>query len=207
MGCIARFCRRAPLFFTVLLLPVAPASAEEGGVSPHCVKSWNISSFRIGSSETRFGALEFIGGLEMTSYQSLNSAAFPRFTFWIAAKNFSALPIPGSGMQAKWFAARKADLRQIDDFRMAPIQSEEGMPVEGKWNSDAEGMSVSGQTVTMSFERVHRIAEFALTSTTLLQGQKSCPCRCRRTNCATIAELKRSPMLQLPVRCKGLVLP
>lgn len=174
MGWIARFCRRAPLFFTVLLLPIAPVSAEEGGVSPIDVKSWNISSFRIGSSETRFGALEFIGGLEMTS-SNPEFGGLSAFHFLDRGKEFLGITDTGLWYRGKMVRGPQGRPATVDDFRMAPIQSEEGMPVEGKWNSDAEGMSVSGQTVTMSFERVHRIAEFALNLDNFASRPKELP--------------------------------
>lgn len=161
MGWIALLLRRALPFLTLPCLLVAPAFAEEGGVSGITITSRMISSFRIGSSQTRFGALEFVGGLEMTStYREFGGLS--AFHYLDQGQAFVGVTDTGfwyAGQMQRDAGGRPAS---ISNFRIAPIQSEEGMPVEGKWNSDAEGMSISGQTVTMSFERVHRIAEFAL---------------------------------------------
>ena len=149
---------RVPLF---VILFIHPSRADGGSVSPAVINSRIISNFRIGSSEQRFGELEFVGGLEMTS-PNVDFGGLSAFRYLDSGKEF--LGITDTGF---WYAGRMQRDEQgrpasISDFRLAPIQSEEGTPVEGKWNSDAEGMSVSGQTVTVSFERIHRIAEYAL---------------------------------------------
>ncbi|PSH69158.1 hypothetical protein CU102_10215 [Phyllobacterium brassicacearum] len=174
MGWIARLFRRAPLFLTVPLLLVAPSSAEEGGVARVVVTSRTISSFRIGSSETRFGTLEFVGGLEMTSTNP-EFSGLSAFRYLDRGQAFLGITDTGLWYAGKMVRDSRGRPASIDEFRMAPIQSEEGMPVEGKWNSDAEGMSVSGQIVTMSFERVHRIAEFALDPNNFVSKPKYLP--------------------------------
>jgi hypothetical protein len=152
--------RRASLCLATLV--AMPVSAEErAGVSPAVIESRVISNFRIGSSERRFGELEFVGGLEMTSASS-DFGGLSAFRYLNAGAKF--LGITDTGF---WYAGTMQRDEQgrpasISNFRLAPIQSEEGVPVEGKWNSDAEGMSVDGHTVTVSFERIHRIAEYAL---------------------------------------------
>jgi hypothetical protein len=47
-------------------------------------------------------------------------------------------------------------------FRMMPMVDEAGEPIDGKWETDAEGLSISGDTATVSFEREHKILEFEL---------------------------------------------
>lgn len=161
MNRIALLYRRALLFSTIPFLFVAPVLAEDSGVVPATITSRIISNFRIGSSETRFGSLAFVGGLEMTSTNP-EFSGLSAFRYLDSGKEFLGITDTGLWYAGKMLRDEEGRPVSIGDFRLAPIQSEEGMPVEGKWNSDAEGMSVSGQTVTMSFERVHRIAEFAL---------------------------------------------
>ena len=52
----------------------------------------------------------------------------------------------------------------VTDFRMMPMVDAAGAPLAGKWNVDAEGLDVHDGIVTVSFEREHRISEFALRS-------------------------------------------
>ncbi len=158
MNRIALAFRRASL---IGILVAMPALAEDSGVSPTIINSRIISNFRVGASEKRFGELEFVGGLAMTS-GNVDFGGLSAFRYLDSGKEF--LGITDTGF---WYAgAMERDKEgrpvSISEFRLAPVQSEEGTPVEGKWNSDAEGMSVSGQTITVSFERIHRIAEYAL---------------------------------------------
>ncbi|WP_027231326.1 esterase-like activity of phytase family protein [Phyllobacterium sp. UNC302MFCol5.2] len=151
---------RRALLSAAILIPLS-AQAQDEGVSPAVIKAYPISNFRIGSSETRFGALEFVGGLDLSS---TNRDFGGLSAFRYLDKGGSFLGITDTGF---WYAGtmerdEKGRPVGVGKFRLAPIPSEDGAPLEGKWNSDAEGMSVSGSTVTVSFERVHRIAEFDL---------------------------------------------
>lgn len=65
------FCRHFAVLF--MLISAAAARAEPAReIVP--VKSRQISQFRVGSNERLFGALEFIGGIEMTSANPLFGA-------------------------------------------------------------------------------------------------------------------------------------
>jgi hypothetical protein len=160
MSLSAQVFRRAALCLTII--GVFPTLAEESeGVSPAVIGCRVISNFRIGSSEKRFGALEFVGGLEMTSGSS-DFGGLSAFRYLDSGKKF--LGVTDTGF---WYAGTmqrdgKGRPVSIANFRLTPIQSDQGVPVEGKWNSDAEGMSVSGDTITVSFERIHRIEEHKL---------------------------------------------
>ncbi|MEP7452129.1 esterase-like activity of phytase family protein [Phyllobacterium sp. SB3] len=138
-----------------------PALAQEPGVLPIQIKSRFISNFRLGSAETRFGSFEFIGGLDMSS-ASERFGSMSAFHFLDAGRRFLGVTDTGS-----WYAGRivrdaKSRPVAVEDYRLAPILGGDGLPLDGKRDSDAEGMNVSGQTVTVSFERNHRIAEYKL---------------------------------------------
>ena len=147
-----------------LLLSVAHgpnALGQDEGVSPAAIMARTISNFRIGSPQTRFGGLEFVGGLELTS-TNRDFGGLSAFRFLDDGGSF--LGITDTGF---WYAGemqRDGEGRPsgMTKFRLAPLQSEKGTPVEGKWNSDAEALSVSGKTVTVAFERIHQIAEYDL---------------------------------------------
>ncbi len=161
MRSIALGSRRVSLLIGLPFLLANASQAQESGVSPAIIAARPITNFRIGSPETRFGSLEFVGGLEMRS-TNRDFGGLSAFRYLDDGGEF--LGITDTGF---WYAGRmERDGRgrpaSVDNFRLAPIQSELGAPVEGKWNSDAEGMDVSGATVTVSFERIHRIAVFDL---------------------------------------------
>jgi hypothetical protein len=161
MSWIALHFRRVPILLTVPFLFAAPLLAADQGIVAADITSRTITSFRIGSSETRFDALTFVGGLEMTS-GNREFGGLSAFRYLDSGKEFLGITDTGFWYAGKMERDERGRPASVSGFRLAPIQSEEGTPVEGKWNSDAEGMSVSGKTVTMSFERIHRIAEFTL---------------------------------------------
>ncbi len=138
------------------------AAAEPASFIPMQIRTTPINEFRIGSAETRFGPFEFVGGLSMTSsgrdFGALSSIAFtdPGGAF---------VGVADTGF---WFFGRverdaSGKPSGIADFRMQPMVDAEGKPIEGKYDSDGEGLALRGTTVTASFERAHRIVEFDLT--------------------------------------------
>ncbi|WP_246727846.1 esterase-like activity of phytase family protein [Chelativorans sp. Marseille-P2723] len=120
-----------------------------------------IASFRIGSSETRFGALEFVGGLEMRS-RDRDFGAISAFRFLDARKRFIGVTDTGF-----WFFGRLSHDSEgrpagIDDFLMTPMMVTEGRLSTEKWETDAESLAVRGRTAVVGFERRHRLAEYRL---------------------------------------------
>lgn len=125
------------------------------------ISSRPITNFHIGRDETRFGPLEFVGGLEMTSaardFGALSAIRFlsPGADFIGVADTglwyFGTLLRDGSGKPAG-----------IGDFRMEPMHDRSGMISDRKWEVDAEGLAVEDGKAVVGFERDHRIAEFRI---------------------------------------------
>lgn len=120
-----------------------------------------IDSFRLGSGETRFGPLEFVGGFEMRSPRSrfgqLSSMRFltPGGDFVGVADHgywfFGTVERDGDGMPLGMSA-----------FAMQPLLGADGRPIEDKHYADAEGLSMADGIATVTFERAHRVEEFRL---------------------------------------------
>jgi hypothetical protein len=120
-----------------------------------------ITAFRIGSDQTRFGPLEFVGGLELT--------ARPREFGQLSAIRFFK---PGSEFIGVadigfWFFGRITRNEAYRPtgfaaFRMARIRDEHGQPIEEKFFADAEGLAVKNGIATIGFEREHRIAQYKI---------------------------------------------
>ncbi|MFZ2102493.1 MAG: esterase-like activity of phytase family protein [Oricola sp.] len=151
------FARRFGLAVFPAALLFASAAHAEPPTIPMTVTSRTIDNFRIGSSETRFGDLEFAGGLEMTASSRHFGALSALHVFDDQAR---ILGVADTGF---WFAGkidRDATGRPtgLSDFTMWEME-EAGA---GKWETDAEGMTVSGDTAYVSFERKHRIAEYKM---------------------------------------------
>jgi len=116
-----------------------------------------IANFRIGSSQQRFGELEFAGGLEMNGSSRHFGALSAIHVFGDQSR---ILGVADTGF---WYkgrierdpSGRATGLAQVSMREMTEFG-------EGKWLTDAEGMTVSGDDAYVSFERVHRIAELKL---------------------------------------------
>jgi hypothetical protein len=141
---------------------VAQALTLQPGFTPIAVTARPITDFLVGEKQTRFGALEFRGGLDLDSpapdFGSLSGLDF-------AADGRTIYAISDNGF---WFRARIVEdngrLVGIEDAAMAPILDSGGVPLAGKQNSDAEGLRVvtrnGRETAFISFEQVANVASF-----------------------------------------------
>jgi hypothetical protein len=148
----------AALGAVLLLRPLDAGSAPLDAIE---VSARPITQFHIGRDETRFGPLEFVGGLELTA-NSRNFGAFSAFRFTGYGGEF--VGVADTGL---WFFGRIAhDAGQlpsgIENFRMAPIADAAGRTDGGKWDVDAEGLAVKDGIATVGFERNHRISQFRI---------------------------------------------
>lgn len=166
--------RRLPLRTLFLAIAVAAAgfgafafvtqdqvSAATAGVERLEISARPIRYFQIGSTETRFGPLEFAGGLELTSTSS-DLGALSSFRFLTPGKDFIGVADTGF-----WFfgaITRDADGKPsgVADFRMQQMFDRSGNISNRKWEVDAEGLAVKDGVATVGFERDHRIAQFRI---------------------------------------------
>lgn len=120
-----------------------------------------ITQFLIGSDETQFGPLQFVGGMTMTS-GSWDFGAFSALRFLDPGSSF--LGVADTGYWYSGRIRRDAGGRPtcVDDFAMTAIAGADGQPLKGKDASDAEGLDVRAGVATASFEREHRITEYGL---------------------------------------------
>ncbi|MGB3390743.1 MAG: esterase-like activity of phytase family protein [Pseudaminobacter sp.] len=137
------------------------ATAGPTAVEQIEVSSRQITQFRIGRDETRFGPLEFVGGLEMTS-RSRNFGALSAMRFLSPGGDFIGVADTGF-----WFFGRlERDESQrptgVADFRMQQMVDEAGQPIFEKWLVDAEGLAVRDGVATVGFERNQRVAQFRI---------------------------------------------
>ncbi|WP_343225559.1 esterase-like activity of phytase family protein [Oricola nitratireducens] len=143
-------------FGVAALFPAAGAVATPD-IIPMTVTSSPITNFRIGTDQQRFGELEFAGGLEMTASSRHFGALSALHVFPDRSR---ILGVADTGL---WFAGhidrdktgRPTGLSGASMWRMVPGSI-------AKWKTDAEGMTVAGGTVFVSFEQRHRIAEYEL---------------------------------------------
>jgi hypothetical protein len=143
----------ASVLAAVTVSTVLPSGAEDQTLP---VNSRLISNFKVGSDQTRFGAFEFIGGLELSSPSSMLGAMS---AIRLSADRQSFLGVMDTGF---WYAGRferglKGELTGIVDFSVASMLDADGESSEEKWRVDAEGLAVRGDEVLVSFERRSRV--------------------------------------------------
>lgn len=148
----------AVLTVAVLATRTAPAGAPLESLD---IKTRPITEFRIGRTDTRFGPLEFVGGLEMVS-PNPDFGALSAFRFTSPGSDFVGVADTGF-----WFFGRvEHDANQrpsgIADFRIEQMVDESGKLINEKWTTDAEGLDVKDGIATVGFEREHRIAQFKI---------------------------------------------
>lgn len=144
-----------------LLGQSAPAQSSDPGIIDGEVRTRILSNFRIGSDETHFGAFEFAGGLEMTSNLE-HFGANSGFRFTDGGARF--LGVTDTGFWFHGAVERDGEGRptSVTGFQMRPIPDRTGAFSNDKSDTDAEGLTIGPDgTVVVSFERHHRISEYA----------------------------------------------
>lgn len=162
---LSRLRLRAVMFVTAaaacLSVAVAPLHAEPSGVEQIEVTARPIVNFHIGRDETRFGPLEFVGGLEMTS-RSNDFGALSSFRFLRPGSDLIGVTDTGFWLFAT--ITRNAERRPagLGDVRMMPILDTSGKAGTRKAEIDAEGLAVKDGVATVGFEHNHRIAQYRI---------------------------------------------
>jgi len=156
--------RARTLAILLLLMNVGPAQPgpmDTRPVRPAEVSAQGISSFRIGSDETRFGPLEFVGGLRLRS-SAPDFGGLSAFRFLTPGGAFMGVTDTGLWYFGKIMRDAKGIPVGVEQFRTMPILDAKGKPVGKKRYADAEGLDVKDGVATASFEREHRISEFRI---------------------------------------------
>ncbi|NLR99067.1 hypothetical protein HGP17_19785 [Rhizobium sp. P38BS-XIX] len=132
----------------------AGSDGEEGG--PANVRAIEISNFKQGSSETRFGSLEFIGGLELSSDNAL-LGAISAIRFRPDQRQFISVLDTGHWLTGTIERDDKGRLKGITDARITPMIDRSGGIDPGRGAMDAEGLALRGNHVLVSYEQYHRV--------------------------------------------------
>lgn len=125
------------------------------------IDSRPVSRFRIGDDGMRFGPLEFVAGLEMTSPAG-DFGSLSAFRFLSPGRDFIGVTDTGY-----WFFGtieRDAGKRPVgvSDFRMTPVADRAGRTGSEKSEIDAEGLEVEDGIAIVGFERRHRISRYRI---------------------------------------------
>lgn len=143
-------------FFLVLS---AAAGHAQTGVTAVDIKARPIESFDASTPERRqFGALEFRGGLELSSSEK-RFGGLSAIRVGADGANFLAVTDKGNWLRGR-LTYRGTALAGITGAEMGPILAADGKPITERGWYDSEGLTEDGGTIYVSLERVHRVLRF-----------------------------------------------
>ncbi len=144
--------------FRAALVVLGLATGFSGAYAgePAKVISRQISDFHIGRDETRFGPLEFLGGLEMVSSNSL-FGSLSSIRMRPDGKSFVGVLDTGHWLTGSIERDAKGRLSGLSDVEITAMRDRVGRAYEGKGHMDAEGLALDGDRILVSFEQNHRV--------------------------------------------------
>jgi hypothetical protein len=145
------------------------SAAQAQAPFPVQVESRPIANFRLGSSETRFGALEFAGGFEMRSSEGV-FGQLSALRFLTPGRDFLGVADHGYWFSGRILRGDNGAPLGVGDFRMQAMADSRGRSLSSKRMADAEGLDVADGVATVSFEREARLVEYALDPTRVGSG-------------------------------------
>lgn len=130
--------------------------ASSVSAAPVEIAAQPIPTFRTGETGTRFGALEFIGGLRLTSKEPL-FGALSAIRFRPDAAAFVAVLDTGHWLTGRVERDAAGRLAAVRDADISEMRNRSGRGAPGKADMDAEGLALTPDGVAVSYEQRHRI--------------------------------------------------
>jgi hypothetical protein len=154
--------RRATAAVLFIVAPAVTTPALAAGLAPVEVRTAPITAFELGTTNTQFGHLRFLGGLSLSSPN-------PLFGAW-SGLDFSAdgrlVSIADTG---QWLTARIVEtdgkLTGLSDTEMGVMLGLDGKPPADKVSTDAESVRLATsdgkETAFVSFEQTPAVRAYA----------------------------------------------
>ena len=154
-------CCLAVLASILIVWAVAVPASGSGTVEHIEIRAQPIRNFKRASETRRFGPLEFVGGLELTSNAS-DFGAISAFRFLKPGSDFIA--VADTGFWSFGTVTRDAGMRPTGfaNYTLQQFQTASVNPIVRKRLVDAEGLAVRDGVATVGLEREHRIAQYRI---------------------------------------------
>lgn len=143
-----------------------PRKLEAGAVE---ITASPITSFnRFGGSETRFGKLDFRGGLVLTAPQSRNFGGWSGLALDADGKAFASVSDSGVWLTGT-LTYRESVLSGIENARIGPLLALDGQTLKRNRDRDAEAVAVASGSahngaLIVSYEQNSRLVRYDVTS-------------------------------------------
>nr|WP_316656531.1 esterase-like activity of phytase family protein [uncultured Gellertiella sp.] len=148
-----------PLVATLLaatLLAGAPVGSRAQDSEASEVTASPIRTFRLNSDETRFGQLEFLGGLVLSSSNSM-FGAMSSIRFRPDGRTFAMVLDTGHWLTGRITRDAEGRLSGLEAVELTSMRDARGDSEQAKYNMDSEGIAFLKHDVLVSFERKHRV--------------------------------------------------
>ncbi len=153
---------RIAAFLAILALALIPAAAQpprDVGVHRVDIKAQAIEAFDPRNpKQTRFGALDFRGGLVLES-PAKDFGGISALRVAADGQNFISLTDKGNWLRGRIVYRGQTPIA-IRDAEMASILGPDGKPLRSRRWYDTESIAEDGGTLYVGIERVHRIVRF-----------------------------------------------
>lgn len=150
----------ATLIVTTALIHPGTIRAEEADEAAPVI-SKPIETFRFRSDQTRFGKLEFVGGLVMESSNEL-FGALSSIRFRPDGRDFVMVLDTGHWLAGRIDRDGQGRLSGLSDVKITSMMDRLGRTEGAKYDMDAESVALRGDQVLVSFERRHRVDIYPL---------------------------------------------
>lgn len=145
-----------PLLLAGLLVAFLPQVSMASDAVDAPVQARQITAFKSGSTQTRFGQLDFIGGLEFTSKQPL-LGSISSIRFQPDGNRFLSVLDTGHWLTGTLDRDGQGKPSGLSGVRITAMRDASGDQPSGKGEIDAEGVTLRQGQVIVSFERNHRV--------------------------------------------------
>ncbi|WP_115670307.1 esterase-like activity of phytase family protein [Ciceribacter selenitireducens] len=151
--------RSYPPFAVLCAVVVSVAWPQIARAQSAPVEATVITTFRPGSSETRFGALEFVGGLELSSSEPL-FGAWSAIRFLPDGQRFLGVLDTGHWISGEVRRDAEGRLSTLSDVMISAMLDADGRGDQRKYNVDAESLAIRGEDVLVGYEQRHRVSGY-----------------------------------------------
>lgn len=124
------------------------------------VASEPIRFFDRASHASRFGSLEFLGGLELSSAE-MAFGAWSSVRFLPDRRHFIGVLDTGHWLKGEIERDGEGRLSGVDDMWLTSMRDVDGSYNQNKWSVDAESLAIRGDEVVVSYEQRHRVTIFS----------------------------------------------
>ncbi|MER0239267.1 esterase-like activity of phytase family protein [Fulvimarina sp. MAC8] len=137
-------------------LTIAPIDAFGAYVT---ISAKPIETFQKDGDETRFGALSYVGGFSFSAFGS-GVAGISGLVVDTDGEGFTAITDIGDWVTGRIARDASGAPTGLKDVEVEPLTGTDGSALEGKIESDAEGLARRGDNLLVSFERRPRILSY-----------------------------------------------